>query len=181
MSAKEGHCPPLDQNKITQVYIQIYAELNLSTPILCTPNHPDWQPCQKLQTARSAEVTGASPLMPCRLVIPRPPVYGLHRLPVAGVCSRLGDESDSGCRNPSISISLWLIQSLAPPTRNRLLPPWFLVREKWPLLRFISSSATDDNIYNLLHRGGAREKQGGCGASQYIHHSEANMLKIQKQ
>jgi len=80
--------------------------------------------------------------MPCRLVIPRPPVYGFHRLPVAGVCSRLGDESDSGCRNPSISISLWLIQSLAPPTRNRLLPPWFLVRGKWPLLRFISSSAT---------------------------------------
>ena len=73
---------------------------------------------------------------------PPPPVYGLHRLPVAGVCSRLGDESDSGCRNPSISISLWLIQSLAPPTRNRLLPPWFLVRGKWPLLRFISSSTT---------------------------------------
>ena len=25
---------------------------------------------------------------------PPPPVYGLHRLPVAAVCSRLGDESD---------------------------------------------------------------------------------------
>jgi len=86
MSAKEGHGPPFGPNEITYVY----AKLKSWRSISCAPNHPGWQPCQKLQTARSARVTAASPLAPHHLVGPCHPcplVCGLHRLLLAGLRS----------------------------------------------------------------------------------------------
>ena len=70
-----------------------------------------------------------------------PPVYGLHRLPVAAVCSRLGDESD--WLPQPINLNQFVVDPIPSATYQEQTSSSLVVsRGKWPLLRFISSSAT---------------------------------------
>jgi hypothetical protein len=144
MSANVGRSPLLAQMKSHRYMQKAHLVYTHSPRLAATPEVAD-------RTQRAARASSA-PGPRLRRPRPRPPVWrspssAARRPPQPAARSIAG-----GCRNPPIPIpqsptSSWFVQSLAPPTKGRLLPSQFLVR---------GSSAQQFSIIRIRQEGNSR-------------------------